>query len=251
MFQISIYKDTIYSLEELNKLIETFINYFSYQFEFKIEKENVNFTYIFHTKDKNKLFEACKEKQLKCIFFNPSFQRFTDVNNIDLNEINSIDNIFVNPFILINKNLDIDMKDMIDINKLNSITKVNFILNNKQKKSIEKFWKNRFGKDTLIEICFSHNTHFIDEQYLSNEIIYFRAIDANELKEWIEIIAEEDEQEIMLEENYLLLIYRQINLEFILISENGEIFELKYIPVGRKCGLRNYDIYIAKSSLKK
>ena len=167
-FQISIYKDPLYSLTELNEFIETFIKYFSYQFEFKIKQEDVYFTYIFHTKEKDQLYEECYKKKLKCIFFNPSFQRFTNKNNIDLDDINStndINTIFVNPFNLINNN--IDMEDMTNTKLSKDITQRNFILNVKQKKNIEKLWKNLFTefKNINIEIIYSHNTHFIDEKY--------------------------------------------------------------------------------------
>ena len=250
LFQISIYNHKIYKLDDLNKLIETFIKYFSFQFEFTIKKENVYFTYIFHTEDKSKLLKECKKNKLKCIFFNPSYQIFTDENDIDLSQINSINNIFANPFYLINKDLDIQMKDMISINKLNSITKPNYIINIKQKKNIEKIWKNIFNKDTIVEIFYSHNTHFIDEKYLSNEIMYLRVIDEDESEEWIQAITEEDKDKEISEKNNLLLIYRQTNLQFRIISENGIMLKLKYIPIGIKCDLKNYDIYIAKFSLE-
>ena len=137
-FQISIYKKTLYSITQLNEIIKTFINFFRYQFKFKISREDVYFTYIFHTKEKSELYTECVKKNLKCIFFNPSIQRFTNKNNADLDDQNnkiSLSDIFINPFNLIdNVNNDVIMKDMTNGIQFKDILKPNFLLNDNQKK---------------------------------------------------------------------------------------------------------------------
>ena len=253
-FQISIYKDTIYSIDELNGFIKTFIDYFSYQFVFSIKQENVYFTYIFHTEKKDELVNECKNNRLKCIFFNPSIQRFTDKNNADLEDINencNINHIFVNPF-EISANEDIEMEEVLQKKKtIKDIMQPNFKLNNAQKNNIEKLWKNLFTefKNINIKIIYSHNTHFIDEKYLNNKIMYLRKLNNNEIEEWIDAIFEEKyKKDIKKEnENNILLIYRERNLSFRLISEEGNICKIKYIPITENIGFKNYDVYIVKT----
>ena len=131
-FQISINKDTLYSIQQLNTIIKTFIDYFGYQFELKIKQEDVYFSYIFHTKNKDELCKKCDKNNLKCIFFNPSIQKFINKNNEELDDINNennINNIFVNPFKLYNNNNkdnDIDMEDLANIKVSNNIMQPNF-----------------------------------------------------------------------------------------------------------------------------
>ena len=248
-FQISIYKDTIYSIDELNGFIKTFIDYFSYQFVFSIKQENVYFTYIFHTEKKDELVNECKNNRLKCIFFNPSIQRFTDKNNADLEDINencNINHIFVNPF-EISANEDIEMEEVLQKKKtIKDIMQPNFKLNNAQKNNIEKLWKNLFTefKNINIIIIYSHNTHFIDEKYLNNKIMYLRKLNNNEIEEWIDAIFEEKyKKDIKKEnENNILLIYRERKLSFRLISEEGNICKIKYIPITENIGFKNYDV---------
>ena len=249
-FQISIYKDKdkLYSIPELNKFIIKFIDYFSYQFTFKIKQEDVYFTYIFHNQKKDELYNECNKKQLKCIFFNPSLQKFTNINNVNLDNIHTnINNIFVNLFTL-NDNDDIDMRDFTDKQASNHITQPNFILNDKQKKKIEKLWKNLFTEfqNNKIEISYSHNTHFLDEKYLCNKNMYLRQLDEYEIKDWIDAIIVDDKKKIT-KKNNLLLIYRDINLAFRVLSMEGDIYQLKYLPIKEKVVLKNYDIYIIKT----
>lgn len=95
LFQVSISKDTIYSIGLLKEYINGFIEYFKLQFSFVIEKENVFFTYIFEPKKKDSLLELCKYNNMPCIFFSPLSKLFTDKNDY---EIINIENIFISPF---------------------------------------------------------------------------------------------------------------------------------------------------------
>ena len=251
-FQISIHKSIIYTITELNIIIDEFIKYFSYQFKNIIRKENVYFTYIFHTKGKDKFCEDCDKNNLKCIFFNPSFQSFTNRDDVNLDDINfksHINDIFVNPFTF-NKN-DIDMKDMTEYQIIQNINQPSFILNKKQKKQIEKIWKIFFPefKNNTIEIYYSHYTHFIDENFLSNKIMYLRTLNENEINDWIDAIIDEDKKKEGMKKNNVLLIYKEINFAFRIISEDGNIYKIKYLPIIMKGGLKNYDVYFVKTSL--
>ena len=100
-FQISIYKKTLYSIDKLKTNIKTFIDYFSFKFDLIIKEEDVFFTYIFNNEKKKDLYDRCNKNNLKCIFFNPSVQKFMNINNDILDDIDYIDdinNIFINPF---------------------------------------------------------------------------------------------------------------------------------------------------------
>ena len=254
-FQISIKKDTLYSINQLNKFIETFIDYFSYQFDLKIKQEDVYFSYIFHTKEKDELCKKCDKNNLKCIFFNPSIQKFTNKNYEELDDINNenkINNIFVNPFKLYNNNNnkdkdnDIDMEDLVNIKVSNNIMQPNFTLNYNQIYNIVKLWKTLFNEfnENNIEIFFSHSTRFIDEKYLSNKIMYLRKLNENEIEDWINA---KIEKEIKInKKNNILLIYRERNLDFRIISDEGAILKLKYVPITSKVGIKNYDVYVVK-----
>ena len=81
--------------------IKTFIDYFSFKFDLIIKEEDVFFTYIFHTEKKKDLYDRCNKNNLKCIFFNPSVQKFMNINNAILDDVDysdDINNIFINPF---------------------------------------------------------------------------------------------------------------------------------------------------------
>ena len=113
LLQISINKAVLYTIGELKNIIEQFIEYFGYQFEFIINREDVYFTYIFHTKEKDELNKKCYNNGLRCIFFNPSVQHFIS-NNYDLDDektLININNIFVKPFKSNNADDDIDMDE--------------------------------------------------------------------------------------------------------------------------------------------
>ena len=253
LFQISMDKNTLYSINQLKKYIESFRKYFSYQFTLSIKLEEIYFTYIFHTKNKDKLFNDCKIKKLKCIFFNPYYQCFTNYNNNALDDINyrgSINKIFVNPFKLNNENSDINMEEHTNTGLLVDITKQNFILNDKQKYRIKELWKNLYPylQKENIEIFFSHNTQFFRENYLSNKIMYLRQLNKNEIGDWNKALIKEERKSEIKGKNNLLLIYKAINLSFRIISEDGNIFEIKYIPIRENEGIiKRYDIYIVKN----
>ena len=206
-FQISIDKKELYSIDELKKYIKTFIDYFSFQFDFIVDPENVYFTYIFHTKNNKNLYNRCKKKKLKCIFFNPSVQQFTNINNAALDNIDYIDDIFVNPYKL--NQQDIDMEDMTNVNGTNDIMKPLFILNINQYDAIKNFWKSIFTefKNNEIEIVYSHNVHSIDENYLYNRVMYLRLLNEYEIEEWTKaIISEKKTEKINVKNNILLFI---------------------------------------------
>ncbi len=105
---------------------------------------------------------------------------------------------------------------------------------------------NEFNKNN-IEICFSHCTRFIDEKYLSNKIMYLRQLNENEIEDWINA---KIENEIKInKKNNILLIYRKRNLDFRIISKEGAIIKIKYVPITSKIGIKNYEVYIVKTSL--
>ena len=144
------------------------------------------------------------------------------------------------------------MKDLTNKKLLKDITQPNFILNVKQKKRLKKLWKNLFEefKNSDIEISFSHITRFIDEKYLSNKIFYLRELNKNEFGDWINSINEKINNEEIKKENNVLLIFRkENNLSFRIISEEGDIFSIKYIPITTKGGVKNYDVHFVKTSL--
>ena len=141
------------------------------------------------------------------------------------------------------------MDDLTNINDSNDIMKPLFTLNINQKNKIENYWKNIFTefKNTKIEIFFSHNVRFPDGSYLSNKVMYLRLLNENEIKEWMRTIIFDNKKEETIEENnILLLIYKKRNLNFRLISQEGKIFSIKYIPINENIGIRNYDVYIVK-----
>ena len=141
------------------------------------------------------------------------------------------------------------MKDLTNKKLLKDITQPNFILNDKQKKRLRKLWKNLFEefKNSDIEISFSHITRFIDEKYLSNKIFYLRELNKNEFGDWIDSIIENEKDEEIIEEKNVLLIFRkENNLSFRILSDKGEIFSIKYIPIKTKGDVKNYDVYFVK-----
>ena len=122
----------------------------------------------------------------------------------------------------------------------------NFTLNYNQIYNIVKLWKTLFNEfnENNIEIFFSHSTRFIDEKYLSNKIMYLRKLNENEIEDWINA---KIEKEIKInKKNNILLIYRERNLDFRIISEEGAILKLKYVPITSKVGIKNYDVYVVK-----
>ena len=245
LFQISIYKSTLYSIIDLNSFIEEFIRYFNYQFMFKINKEDVYFTYIFHTREKNNLYSKCAKKKLKCIFFNPSIQRFTNINNADLDDIDnkiSLDDIFINPFNIINNfDNDIIMKDETNEIVLKDILKPNFALNDNQKKGIVNLWKNLYPqfKNIKIDLSYSHTSYSLDQNFLSNKTMYLRQLYENEIDDWIKVIIDVNKDAEITKKNNLLLVYKKTNLYFRVISNDGIAYQIEYIPIRAKVGIKN------------
>ena len=92
-FQISIHKNKIFKIKELQQYIDTFINYFSFLYSFIIKKENVYFSYIFEIDNKENNTE-CKNNNIPFIYYSVSNNIFLDKN---LKEINSINGIFICP----------------------------------------------------------------------------------------------------------------------------------------------------------
>ena len=93
LFQISIHKNKIFKIDELQQYINTFIEYFSFLYSFTIKKENVYFSYIFEIENKEKKTEY-KMNKIPFIYYSVSNNIFLDKN---LKEINSINNIFICP----------------------------------------------------------------------------------------------------------------------------------------------------------
>ena len=247
-FQISINKAVLYTIERLKEIIDQFIEYFGYQFEFIINREDVYFTYIFHTKDKNELNKKCDKNGLRCIFFNPSVQHFIS-NNYDLDDektLININNIFVKPFKSNNPDDDIDMEEPNIKGTLNNYMKPCYMLSDKEKKSIENFLKDMLIKseESDIEISFSHNEHYYNEEKFNEQNIYLRQLKSMEIDDWISYsLKNKVEKEIYKKKSFVLLIYKGINLQFRLITNDGEILELKSIPIGIQIGIKNYDVY--------
>ena len=74
--------------------------------------------------------------------------------------------------------------------------------------------------------------------------MYLRKLNENEIEDWINA---KIEKEIKInKKNNILLIYRERNLDFRIISEEGAILKLKYVPITSKVGIKNYDVYVVK-----
>ena len=254
LFKISIHKTVLYSIEQLKTIIKVFIDYFSYQFKFIINEEDVYFTYIFHTKAQDELYKKYNKNGLKCIFFNPSIQHFM-INDCDLDDENSIidiNNIFVKPFKLYNSDDDIIIEQLNNNEISNNILKPNYILNYKEKENIEKFLKDLFRiefKGSNVEISFSHNTRYLNEEILNKQIIYLRQLKSIEINDWInQLFKDKESKKKYKKKSFILLIYRETYLGCRLITKEGESFGVKYIPLGIKIGIKNYDVYTIKAS---
>ena len=129
------------------------------------------------------------------------------------------------------------------------ILKPNFLLNDNQKKAIENLWKNLHSQieNNNIEIFFSHTSYSLDENFLTNKTMYLRQLYKKEIDDWIKaIICEEEKKKDISKNNNLLLIYKKINLSFRIISSDGIDYQIKYIPINTKVGIKNYDVYIVK-----
>lgn len=245
LFQVSISKDTIYTISLLKKYIKDFIEYFKLQFSFVIEKENVFFTYLFDPKNKDNLLKLCKPKNMPCIFFNPLSKLFTDQNDY---EINNIENIFIAPF----------KKDIDDIILEDSEEKMynkTFDLNDNISSIIISILKKEMNIEGNIKLQFSHKISSFSEEILDNGRIFLRKIENGE-KGWKSCFSKkeinnlekkdgekEEEKEEELLENALLLIFKKDNLIFKFISRKGNIYGLNKIPIIEKITNRYYDIY--------
>ena len=258
LFQISINKKEIYTKNQLQDLIELFIQFFQQQFTFKLNKDKVFFTYIFDIKHKNDLLKKCKEKNMKCIFFKSSIKMFTNENDQNLDNIKNIGDIFVCPF---NDNCE----KKIEMNNIKDYQQV--FLNNNQLNNLFIFLKSIFSKNNKVNVIFSNKTDLFDEGILNEETILLRNIEKEELKKWkdcikggknkfkklidqnkinIEEEEEEDEEEEKEEKlNQLkLLILKKVNIKFYLIFPNGEIIDLKKIPIKNDNDKKNiYNVF--------
>ena len=129
------------------------------------------------------------------------------------------------------------------------ILKPNFLLNDNQKKAIENLWKNLHSQieNNNIEIFFSHTSYSLDENFLTNKTMYLRQLYKKEIDDWIKAkICDKEKKQDISKNNNLLLIYKKINLSFRIISKDGIDYQIKYIPINTKVGIKNYDVYIVK-----
>ena len=274
-FQISINKEKIYDIINLRYFINAFIDYFRYLYNFRINANNVYFTYIFHDKNKNELYEKCKANNLNCIFFNFSTKMFFDSDDIELRIIKEPNEIFINPF-LPYKNADIIINYI--LNKNSKIIGINNKISLKlvQKESIEKFWKTLFPEfhNKKLNLIYSHYVNEIDGNYLNKTNMYFLELRPNEINSWIKIIdlpnknikekitmkELEEKQKLIKEINdtkkefsknknstgnkkLFLMIFKKNNLKFRIILDNGMIKCLKYIQIIEDDGMKFYDVY--------
>lgn len=245
LFQVSISKHTIYTIELLKEYINGFIEYFKLQFSFVIEKENVFFTYLFDPKNKDSLLKLCKPKNMPCIFFNPLSKLFTDKNDY---EIINIENIFIAPF-------KKDKDDFILEDLGEKIYNKTFDLNDNISSKIIEILKKEMNIGDDIKLQFSHKISSFSEEILDTERIFLRKIE-NDEKGWKSCFIknkknylgnkdgekdEEKEEELL--NNALLLIFKKDNLIFKFISQNGKIYGLNKIPIIKKIANRYYDIY--------
>ena len=98
-----------------------------------------------------------------------------------------------------------------------------------------------------IEIFFSHISYYLDENFLTNKTMYLRQLYKKEIDDWIKaIICDKEKKQDISKNNNLLLIYKKINLSFRIISKDGIDYQIKYIPINTKVGIKNYDVYIVK-----
>ena len=171
------------------------------------------------------------------------------INDCDLDDeknLMNINNIFVKPFKLYNNDDDIIMEQLNDNEISNNILKPNYILNYKEKENIEKLLKDLFieFKESNIEISFSHNTNYLNEENLNKQIIYLRQLKNIEINDWIyPLFKDKERKKKYKKKSFILLIYRETYLGCRLITKEGETFEVKYNPLGIKIGIKNYDVY--------
>lgn len=249
LFQISINKKEIYTEKKLKKLIGTFIEYFSSLYTFVLDKDRIYFTYIFDFKHKDELLKKCNSNNMKCIFFKPTIKIFTDKNEINLEHVFNLDDIFV----CLKKKLfgkEIEMKNL--TNKHSQ----QIIFNKSQLNSLIKFLKDKYYDYSKINIIFSNNIVKLEDLFNIEEGILLRNIEEDELKIWEkcikggtrkynEIISKLKETgENDLKENYIkLLIIKYSDLDFYLIFPNGEIKSIETLPLKYK-GNKKYDLFL-------
>ena len=266
-FQISLNKKYIYTIKDLIKFIDSFINYFSFQYKFKIYMENVYFTYIFDIKNKNILYEKCEKNDIKCMFFTPSTKQFTYFDDYLIENIRDENEIFINPNDLYNKEDII----MMESNKIKyKKNKICININDIKKRNILQLWMEIFPEfsNKKLDLKFSHNINDIDESYLNDSIMYLRELKFYESEEWIKVINMDTEKKTEKEESkkkelikelkqlkannlknkiknknsIVLIIYKKINLFFGLISDNVVINSVKYLPISKN-GIKFYDVF--------
>ena len=237
LFQISINKKNIYTEMQLNKLIDTFINYFSLLYTFSLNKDRIYFTYIFDIKHKDELIKRCYNNNMKCIFFKPSIKLFTDKNEINIEKVFNHDEIFV----CLGKKLfgkEIEMKNLINKHSCH------IIFNDLQSNNLINFLTNNYYEYSKINLIFSNNTDKVEDLFKFEEGILLRNIEKDELKFWDKCIKggakkykdimnklgkNEDNDE---EKNKLkLLIIKKTDIEFFLIFPNGEIISIELLQL--------------------
>ena len=185
---------------------------------------------------------------MPCIFFSIINQIFEDKNG---KEIIDIKNVFISPFApKIYKNFDINIKG--------------FEMNNNQNKKLIEFIKKEKAfsipskKNIFLE--FSHRRRMTNLFIDVENVIVLREIKnkKDEIINWISVIKEDNEKNDIInklnkmkkinnkEGNYILLIYKDNNMMFKLISPQGKIYSFKHIiaPDNKKSLI--YDVYLIK-----
>ena len=231
LFQISINKKIIYEINHLMVYINSFIEYFSYFYTMKIEKENVYFSYIFSLENKTELIENVKTKGSHCIFFDIYKSLFVNEKGKIINNINEI------AFYPFKNNFHTFPKEK----------KIFKNLNSEEEKGIIEYLKieKLFVNDKEYHLCYISESKNIFTS-ISSKYIYINKLRKNESDLLYKdgIIKDVTKENFNTWEHCSLFIYfKEERLHYMIINNKGEIFKLKYIPIYEDRIYVTYELY--------
>jgi len=176
-FQVSVFKQTIFTIEELKKSYLSMIGLLKKYFGIDFEKRDMYFGYIFNYEDiltnkYNKLLNDCTKRNFKYCFFNPEEQKFLNQFGKEITNINDIVSKVFQDI-----SLDIKISDSDNFvfkrPKLEMDINCNIVLNQKQKTAINKIIEQRYGKKFGWKIIQTTSMDDFIHTYINNKNYFY------------------------------------------------------------------------------
>ena len=176
-FQVSIFKQTIFTIEGLRKSYSNMITLLEKYFGIFFENSHMYFGYIFNfegilTQRYNKMLNDCKDEKLKYCFYNPEKQKFLNEFGKEITSINDVVSKVFQDSSEENRIDDLD-NFVYKRPKLETNISCDITLNQKQKTVINEIIEQRYGKEYGWQIIKKTTLDEFMNAYINNKKCFY------------------------------------------------------------------------------